>query len=53
MYQGRNSDRLRNSEEAWERVEEFRIGGRRVGPSRSSFEEAKGRDRTENERGGG
>jgi hypothetical protein len=28
MYQGRNSDRLRNSEEAWERVEEFRIEGR-------------------------
>jgi hypothetical protein len=42
------------NEEAWERVEEFRIGERvESGPSRNSFEEAKERERTEKERSGG
>jgi hypothetical protein len=41
------------NEEAWERVEEFRIGEREFGPSRNSFEEAKERERTEKERSGG
>jgi hypothetical protein len=36
------------NEEAWERVEEFRIGDEsKVGPPGNSFEEAKGRKRTE------
>jgi hypothetical protein len=39
------------NEEAWERVEEFRIG--ETAESNNSFEEAKGRERTKNERGRG
>jgi hypothetical protein len=39
------------NEEAWERVEEFRIG--ETAESNNSFEEAKRRERTKNERGRG
>jgi hypothetical protein len=53
-YQGRNSDRLRNSERR-SMGKSRRIQNRRenkVGPSRNSFAEAKGRERAEKERGG-
>jgi hypothetical protein len=54
-YQGRNSDRLRNSERRsmgrGRRIQNRRES--RVGPSRNSFEEAKGWERTEKEKGGG
>jgi hypothetical protein len=52
---GGNSDRLRNSERRSlgksRRIQNRREG--KIGPSRNSFEEAKGRERTEKERGGG